>query len=228
MENINNFRYERKFVNQHLSSEEILDFIKKNPLNFSEIFYKRDVNNIYLDSTDMENYNDNIIGSPQRLKIRIRWYGNTFGLIKDPVLELKIKQAEVNSKLSFPLKPFILNENFSGDYLQLEVFDKSSLPNWLKETLMIFQPTLLNFYKRKYFMSQNKKYRVTLDTDLVFFEIKQKNNLFSHKIKDRNSSILEIKYNQKEDKNIQQLTQHLPLRLTKSSKYVYGVEILNL
>ena len=91
MNELKDLRYERKFVVENLDNGEIEYLIKHNPKMFSEIFYKRVVNNIYLDSLDFKNYKETLSGSAQRVKIRIRWYGKTFGLIRKPVLELKNK-----------------------------------------------------------------------------------------------------------------------------------------
>jgi len=223
--NFENARYERKFVISELNLNEIEKIIKLNPIMFLEIFHRRTINNIYFDSLAMKNYYDNLAGNSQRLKIRIRWYGKLFGLIKKPILELKIRNNEIGKKIIFPLKEFRLDKSLSKEFLQKEVFSKSNLPDWLREKLKLYQPFLLNSYKRKYFISANKKYRITLDNDLIFFEIKEKNNLFKYKIK-RGDIILEIKYDREKDEKIRQITQHFPFRLAKSSKYVYGIDIL--
>ena len=64
------FRYERKFIVE-LDAEEIEYLIKHHPFMFSEIFYKRNVNNIYLDSVDLQNYKENLAGDSERVKIRV-------------------------------------------------------------------------------------------------------------------------------------------------------------
>jgi len=94
MKGIKDFRYEKKFIIDQLCHQEIEQLIKHNPAMFSEIFYERRVNNLYLDSLDFTNYNENLSGITERLKIRIRWYGKVFGVIKKPTLELKIKKTE--------------------------------------------------------------------------------------------------------------------------------------
>jgi len=221
-------RYERKFLIADLTLKEIEKIIRHNPLMFSEIFYERGVNNLYLDFEDMETYTDNVAGVSQRLKIRIRWYGKLFGLIKKPTLELKIKNGEIYKKLVFPLKQFLFNKSFSKKFLEKEVFNKSDLPAWLSETLKLTSSSSLNCYKRRYFISNNKSYRITIDRNLTFFNIKNNNNFFRPKLEDKQNIILELKYNKKEDDQIEQVTQHFPFRLTKSSKYVCGVDMLHL
>ena len=43
----------------------------------------------------------------------------------------------------------------------------------------------------------------------------------------RNNIILEIKYNENDDVNIDQITQSLPLRYSKNSKYIDGISQIN-
>ena len=225
--NFENARYERKFFISNLELKEVEAIIRFNPFIFSEMFYKRRVNNIYLDSLDFGNYMDNIQGNPSRAKIRIRWYGKMFGLIENPILEIKIKQSYLGKKMRFPLKSFVLDERFSNNFLQKRVFDKSNLPAWLIEILKLSQVSLLNSYKRRYFISRDRQYRITLDDDLIFFKIKYRNNLFEQKMPDRKNIILELKYERKNDWKANQVTQYFPFRMTKSSKYVYGLNLLS-
>lgn len=219
-------RYERKFLISELSLKEVEAIIKFNPHVFSEIFYKRRVNNIYLDSLDFGSYMDNIHGNSQRMKIRIRWYGKLFGLIKNPVLEIKARDNKLGKKTVFALRPFVLDQRFTNKLLQKEVFAKSKLPDWLIELLKLSQLSLLNSYKRRYFISADKQHRITLDDDLIFFKIKNRNNLFKEKIADKRNVILELKYKRKDDLKASQITQYFPFRMTKSSKYVQGIDLL--
>jgi SPX domain protein involved in polyphosphate accumulation len=222
--NTEKIRFERKFVTNQTCLLEVEEIIKINPSMFSEIFYKRRVNNIYLDSYDMSNYSRNVEGYSKRLKIRIRWYGKIFGKVERPILELKTKSGELGKKLSFPLKSFVLNDFFSKERLQEEIFEKSNLPRGILELLKLSQLSILNTYERKYFLSSNKKYRVTIDNNLQFFDIKSSNNIFKNKILDKEKIIVEIKYDKEYDKEVSRITQHMPFRLTKVSKYILGVD----
>ena len=195
---------------------------------FLEKFHERRVNNIYFDSVDFKNYHEKVSGISERIKVRIRWYGKTFGLIKEPVLEIKIKKEELNRKTTFKLKSFALDKNFSSDFLQKKVFEKSNLPGFFAEMLRVSRPVLLNSYERKYFQSVNKKYKITLDKNLAFFKLKNNNNRFNEKILDNDHQILEIKYPEDCDDKILEVAKHFPFRLTASSKYVYGVDLLEL
>lgn len=216
-------RYENKFLVSEITKEEAENIIKNHDSMFSEVFYERQVNNIYFDSYSLKSYEDNVVGNNERYKIRIRWYGELFGAIASPVLEIKIKRNFLGHKIYFPLLPFSLDENFSFDFLQNEIFSKSKLPKWVKEELRHARLALLNSYKRKYFQSVDKKYRITLDTELSFYNIKDSFNLFLQKV-EIDDVIVEVKYVQKYNDDVHNLTTDFPFRLTKSSKYVQGID----
>jgi hypothetical protein len=207
--------------------EEISGLIKLLPAVFSEIYHERRVNNIYLDSLDMKSYFDNIAGAEKRVKVRVRWYGDMSGFIKDPVLELKAKQGPMCNKVSFPLAGFRFDENFSIRHFH-EALEKCQLPDGLKLDLVCLNFSLLNSYKRQYYLSADKNYRLTLDSGLQFYEIRAFSNTFVNVSSDHLNSIVEIKYGREHNDNIHRITHFFPFRMTRSSKYIMGIERLNL
>ena len=113
MNDTKNFRYERKFFISGLTKTEVEKIINFHPAMFFEIFQKRLVNNIYFDSSELNSYYDNINGDLNRIKTRIRWYGELFGEIEKPFLELKIKCGLLGKKLRFSLPPFKIGNHFN-------------------------------------------------------------------------------------------------------------------
>ena len=220
------YRYERKFIVPEMDIKEIECLILHHPAMFSEAFYKREINNIYFDSANLKNYHENVGGFSKRIKIRIRWYGELFGKIDKPVLELKMKEGKLGRKKTFVLQPFVLDKNFSFENLQKEIFGNSNLPRWVAELLKMSRPALLNSYTRKYFISANKSFRITLDNNLVFYRIKVHGNNFYEKFEDRERNIVELKYSRENDFTASEITSYFPFRLTASSKYVYGIDFL--
>ncbi|MBN2412864.1 polyphosphate polymerase domain-containing protein [candidate division KSB1 bacterium] len=222
---ISDYRFERKFYITELSKYNVESIVKMNPAFFSEIYYQRWVNNIYFDTLNFNNYYDNTEGVTNRIKIRVRWYGDLFGFIEKPTLELKIKNGLVNKKISIPVKPFHLNQDTS-------LTDILNCINEVKESLTIdfrsLYPSLLNRYSRKYYQSGDGHYRITIDSDLHFYEINKQNNSFLNKSVDKNSVILELKYDQQYDARAARIASKFPFRNTKSSKYVNGVHKVRL
>lgn len=219
------FRYEKKFLLSTVNRYQVESVIKRHPAIFSEIYHQRFVNNIYFDTLNMDNYWENEFGVGLRVKTRIRWYGDLFGAIPEPVLQFKIKNGFAGSKLSYPLKPFTLDSSFTADSL-MSLIRSSELPALIKEELLLMQPTLLNHYSRKYFQSANHKYRLTIDWDMEFYALDRKYNTFYKKIEDFYNIVLELKYSDSDDNMADIITGHLPFRISKSSKYVRGIDYL--
>ena len=216
-----NTRYERKFFIDYLTHQEVEKIIKINPALFNYVYKQRFVNNIYFDSPNYTNYRDNIEGNPIRSKQRIRWYGDLLSNIVNPVFEIKNKHGEIGNKELYNLQDFQLKENMASSQLK-KLLKDSQIPNEFKFSPMI--PMLVNRYSRKYFQSFDRKYRITLDYDLSFFGICKNYVSFLHGHKDNNSIILELKYNSNYDNSVDSITKHFPFRITKSSKYVMGIE----
>lgn len=222
-----NYRFERKFYISALNRYEIETLIKLHPSMFREIYYQRYVNNLYFDSLDMTNYYANVDGVTDRSKVRIRWYGELFGDIARPTLEIKIRKGLIGTKESFPLPRFSMNDGFSGDLIH-EVIGSSAIPKLLKMKLSTLRYTLLNRYNRRYYESADKHYRLTIDTEMEFYKLNFQNNSFLNRSVDSANTILELKYNYNKDKDADRITNYFPFRMTKSSKYVSGLEQLRL
>ena len=223
----NNWRYERKFRIEGVSDREIFHIVKMNPYHFSEVFFPRNVNNIYFDTIDKVSYFDNVVGLSDRFKVRIRWYGELFGLIEKPVLEIKIKRNLLGSKYSLKLKPFSLKQGFSIADI-LEVLEKSDIPELIKRHMASLEPTLVNRYSRCYFLSMNKKFRITLDNDLEYFSVCASKNSFLHSVNEKLVTILELKYAEQDNDYASEISQYFPFRMTKNSKYITGIDLTGL
>jgi len=217
-----NYRFERKFFISEMTKHEVESVVKFNPAMFSEMFHQRFINNIYFDSVNLGNYHDNIEGTTNRIKVRIRWYGELFGHINEPVLELKIKNGLLGKKESFLLHPFDIDNSFNALSIS-DIIEKSDIPEIIKLKLKTLEPVLLNRYSRKYFQTADKNYRITIDTDLVFYRLSYQSNSFLNKLTNDINVILELKYDHDMDHNVDYITTHFPFRLSKSSKYVAGI-----
>ncbi len=224
--NFTNSRFERKFVVEDMHYAGIIQHIKLNRTSFSSLYFPRYINNIYFDTYDLDFYTDNVSGKGSRKKARIRWYGDLFGRIEKPVLEFKVREGMVGNKHSFPLAPFTLSEDFTNNIIQ-DVFDNSELPDWAYSVMKMLRPSLLNRYNRQYFISFDNNFRLTVDDELSYYGIGSNNNslLEKHTSED---IIVELKYDQIHDgAKAAAVTNSLPFRLTKSSKYVNGFELLH-
>ncbi|MBT5708932.1 polyphosphate polymerase domain-containing protein [Verrucomicrobia bacterium] len=221
------FRFERKYHIVDLPSEEIVAWVLRCPALFREAFPPRYINNIYFDTPSLGNYFQNLDGVANRTKIRIRWYGDLFGRSTRPVLEYKIKRGMVGTKDSHRLQDFDFGEGFGVDDLE-EVFAASDLEEDVLRELSFVTPTLVNRYHRKYFISADRTYRITIDTGLEFYQIGKRENLFVVRRPLEGSTVMELKYAGSISELNDGIMNFFPFRVTRMSKYVVGVEMVEL
>jgi SPX domain protein involved in polyphosphate accumulation len=216
-------RYERKYLITAYSYKEVEQLIKINKACFSEVFQQRNINNIYFDTLGMNHYYDNVEGASNRLKVRIRWYGETFGTIAHPVLEYKIKKGLLGKKQSYSLNTFLFDHFFDKAQI-IKATNGNAIPRQLQEELLSLKPVLLNNYTRKYFLSADRKFRVTIDHHLCYFGIRYMQNTFSNKHVDHHTTVMELKYDVSHETEAKEIATQFPFALTKSSKYLQGLE----
>jgi SPX domain protein involved in polyphosphate accumulation len=192
---------------------------------FSEIYHQRYVNSLYFDTVSLASYYDNLSGVKDRMKIRIRWYGELFGKIAEPVLEFKAKDGWAGWKALYKLPSLTLTARIDYNMLIMAMAE-IDLPEHLPLLVKSVEPIIIIRYRRKYFRSSNNNFRITIDTKLSYHAAGKHDNIDAHKYTDHISKILELKYQKEFDNQADEVTKHLPFRLSKSSKYVNGISRL--
>ena len=221
---MDNYRFERKFQILQLNRKEVELYVKLHPAMFSEIYHQRFVNSIYLDSVDKQSYVDHIAGITKRKKTRVRWYGNLYGKIEKPILEIKKKSGFVNAKDSYPLSPFMIGENVPHQEIWNQL-RSSADSDYIISKITLLEVVLFVRYNRKYFLSACGKFRITIDSELVFFNFSGRHHVFDPKSSENDGKIImELKYAHDQDLYAEKIINHFPFRITRSSKYVSGVE----
>ena len=86
------------------------------------------------------------------------------------------------------------------------------------------QPALLNSYTRKYFLSADKKFRLTIDREQVYYRISYNHNTFLNKVSNPQAVVLELKYEMSLDEEANEISKSFPFAMTKNSKYLQGIE----
>ena len=216
-------RYENKFILPAYQYDDICFKVLTSSFWFSEIFEQRTVNNIYLDTVDLHHFHENITGAPNRLKHRIRWYGTGLN-VTNPVLEYKIKQGEVGYKHLFALPEFSLTDFDYHRYISdmeshVDLHDHRN--RIMCNELSMEAPTLLNSYSRRYFLSHDGNYRITLDDHINYKDTSRGfDSSFSFT---ENKIVLELKYEREHAEHAHRIVQELGCRVSKNSKYVTGV-----
>lgn len=213
------YRYERKYLIEGLQSDNVNAIIKHQPGFFVEAYPFRYVNNIYFDNSELESFNDNVIGHYHRRKYRIRWYGDLEGHVENPVLEIKEKKGLLGTKFSFPLPSFTFDGNC--DILRNPPYKKEiKLPPKVAEIMTSLNPTLINRYGRHYYESSSQ-FRVTVDKQLQFINPVQ----YSCVRNLDQVTIVELKYEQSRDQIADEISTRFPFQVTKSSKYTMGMDL---
>lgn len=218
------FRYERKFpIKEGLMSRSEMDWhIKTNTSFFSEIYEKRQINSIYFDTNSFDLYLDNVVGQSRRFKFRIRWYGENIQYASKPKLEIKVKYGLTGDKWLYPLSDFNVNELNQEKMIQLARSNKVS--ELIVEQLHFLYPVLLNTYQRNYYLSGDKKFRLTLDEDMNFYQFTNTSGALPNHRKADTDFVVELKYKLENDFLANRISTQFPFRLDKFSKYITGCD----
>lgn len=219
------YRHERKYLVENVRFAEMRMAILTHPAGFLPLFQPRYINNIYLDTLGFDFYYDNVDGEWFRTKYRVRWYGDLYQHIEKPVLEIKAKKGLVGTKYAFRLKPFCLDASFNAERWA-EIIRSSDFPDDARGAVAGLKPVLLNRYLRSYFISLDKKFRVTIDSQMSYFPFSGNNPASRDHALHDNTIVVELKYAPEDDQEAREISAAFPFLLTKSSKYLHGIERL--
>jgi hypothetical protein len=214
-------RYERKFVADGSGLPETLALVRRQRALFRPTFPDRMINNVYFDSPELKDYFAHVGGAAERAKTRVRWYGELAGRVAAPTLEIKFKRGLVSGKKSFRLAAWSFDAAPSPAAESLaQSLAAAGLAEDVRAALCHRAPVLLNRYRRFYFQSADGRFRLTVDGELQFAAWSG-GRLALARVP---GVIVEIKYEPRHADAVERITGELPFRLTRSSKYVLGVE----
>lgn len=215
---MNDSRFERKIRIPFNSGAEIIAMLKMGVPGFRTHHADRFVNSIYFDSSDFASYLGNIEGNPQRTKLRFRWYGAIPAVVPEGRLEQKKKNGLVGDKaIKLLVDVALKNKGAFLETIQAQVLDFPKV-----------EPIFLNRYRRSYFQHPSRPIRVTLDHGVDYFPLVNTVGDWQHlqrrPLVNDPYLTLEIKYHQEEEDAVEAFLQQFPFRVTKHSKYVFGVQ----
>lgn len=199
--------------------------VKTHPAHFVEAFPSRRINNVYFDTAELADFRAHVEGSERRRKVRIRWYGESLGSRRPAILEVKAKRGTVGSKRHFPLPPLDFDGNIDVEAVRAAVAigtPAEAMAGFFACT----QPALFNSYIRRYFISVDRRFRITIDTEMQFMTVNERSYCHIRSHQENRLQIIELKYDVGDDTEANRITNRLPFRLTKYSKYVFGIERL--
>jgi SPX domain protein involved in polyphosphate accumulation len=221
-------RLERKFVPEGMDMHKLERVIRSNSCMFFKVFPAQYVNNLYFDTPDLDLFAESVEGISQRKKYRLRWYGDLQPADPWPVRwEIKGRENIFNHKQVYALQGFDLQE-LKGDLLTKQLFAHEDLPSAQKHPIRFLRPVLFNRYHREYYLSGDRRYRVTIDSDVEYYSADGK--AVAPLCFDRESrnvgAIVEMKYPPENAEDAPRIAAEFPFRLTKNSKYTNGVVLL--
>jgi hypothetical protein len=219
-------RYERKFIPRGHSLGEVIAIVLRHPALFHEPYQARAINNIYFDTPRMGDYQDHVNGAADRIKTRIRWYGPLLGRTDHPVLEKKNKCGLVGRKHGYELPAFSFDAEMLRPDLQL-LFARADIPGAVRAQMLHRRATLLNRYHRRYFLSADGLFRLTIDTDMKFHRICTTAGRLPSVAPSVPPVVIELKYGLPAAEQAAAITNYIPFRVERCSKYIIGLQSMS-
>ncbi|MGI9590134.1 MAG: VTC domain-containing protein [Myxococcota bacterium] len=217
-------RVELKLPLANRTPAAVLGAIRRHPLGFERLHATRWIHNVYFDTPSLCCFQTSVAGASQRLKLRLRWYGAAAGEGVG-ALEWKWRRGGAGAKWVVPVRwegelakqPWsVLRRGFRCelDGRQRATFDALAIP------------TLLNRYRREYWISRDGRVRLTLDDSLVFvpqsggLALQTRGALPWHRVQ-----VLEVKLPTGEAGTAREALRGFPYRPARFSKYTTGIEL---
>tara|TARA_B110000240_G_C13476197_1_gene443189 strand:+ start:1210 stop:1896 length:687 start_codon:yes stop_codon:yes gene_type:complete len=215
MERVVNRIYKMRFEKKY-----IIDLSQLNKLRSAIISSKsfrinhapQIVNNLYYDNNIYKAVHENLLGISNRIKYRIRWYGN------DQKIKAKFEKKcrkdmgnfkEGNNQILLDENPWNVKVSDLPNLSEMNKLSALKIKN-----VNHFSPAVLNRYKREYYINKIGD-RLTIDRDIIY------RNCRNGITKNDSNIVVELKYNS--EKINDGLIDFFNLTISKNSKYVNGI-----
>ena len=191
--------------------------IRRHPAFFIEAYPPRWVNSLYYDTPGLGGLADSVNGLRDRVKMRVRWYGERARIVESPVLEFKRKRGRLGSKDRYELAPIDLTADIAPPAEALT--GNPRLPDDIGAALRLLEPATLSRYRRLYYLSADRRFRLTLDTDLSFYRVRTGSRQLVRVPDTFGGTVIEVKYGAGDDEAARPVLEALPFRWSRFSKY---------
>lgn len=221
------YRYEKKYIITNIQME-----ILKNTLS-AALYLDSNIKNpdgsyfirsLYFDDYKNTSYYQVLDGISKREKYRIRYYDLDPSYI---TLEKKTKQNNLGKKDKDKLTPEMVMKFINNEEIESNKPVVTELQSKMKTAF--YKPVIIIDYERRAFTYPVNDVRITLDYNIScsyelskFFE----SNINSIPLLEKNTAILEVKYNDFLPDFIKQLININNLEITSFSKYSTGRDML--
>jgi hypothetical protein len=219
-------RLEIKFAAYEVHFHTLLHWIRMHPVCFFTPFPDRQVNNIYFDMHNYYAFAENLSGASSRTKVRYRWYGENIGP-DIGFLEVKCRRNYFGWKHRYPISEPPYKSGYCLKDIRQALLEQLSPDGkkWLNASPF---PIIINRYYRKYFLSCDKKIRVTMDTKQAVWDQRFKSfPNFESQANLPSALVVEIKFDRNDRKLASKVLQNIPVRVSRHSKYINGVRAVH-
>jgi SPX domain protein involved in polyphosphate accumulation len=220
-------RMEIKFASYRVNLDTVLRWIRLHPVAFRSPHPDRWVNNVYFDTHNNAAYVQNLSGASSRVKVRYRWYGQA----QEPapgVLEVKCKRNYYGWKLRFPCSDLPTGSP-DDDWRDVRRRLTDNVPHDGRLWLQTYPaPTILNRYLRRYFISNDEKIRVTVDTDQAVWDQRFKAlPNYDQQAHLPDTLVVEFKFAREDRELASDVIQNIPIRVSRHSKFMNGLRAVS-
>lgn len=191
---------------------------------FDRVIFNRPVStvrSIYFDTHQLSTCYANLKGIGRRHKVRLRWYDQPLP-DKDVYFEVKWRRNQVTGKFRSPLALQRPLKEIS--YHQLREGLAAALPESSLVYAQVYdQPVVLVQYQREHFSCRDLGLRMTLDYDLVFYDMNgQARPALGFGVSMPSLALIEAKSVPPAPRELSRLLSPLAQRVSRCSKYVHG------
>ena len=215
-------RSERKYLLRFGAGESASALVRRKLPALERHHPARRISSLYFDTATYASYWQSNAGLSNRAKLRLRWYGE-LGAETRFRLELKRRANWFGWKVVADV-----------DALDLANLRWSALRGALARQIegearvaldLLPEPVLVTHYRREYLHAPSLGVRLTVDTDLTFYDqrLRSKPNLRFDRTR-APFTVIETKADKARERVAIRLVRPLGLRHTRFSKYCYGLE----
>ena len=222
-------RYEIKFTAAPREMSLLHGWLATHRAGWRTLYPDRVINNVYLDTLDLQAYVQNQSGDSERRKLRFRWYGRTWASPTGGTLEVKCRKDSIGWKYNARVDwPFDLTRRSWQSWRDgVRAFVPGPHRMLLDARPM---PALINRYDRSYYGSRDGRLRLTVDHQLQYWpQLGAARPRLTHPAHAVDVLVIEVKCAVADRDYATEALGQMPWRVGRNSKYATGIEsILNL
>lgn len=215
------YRHENKYtVPAHLSSV-IESRLRLAAPGFRLLHPPRRVNSLYFDDPMATRYWQTVEGLGRRGKVRVRWYGDFWGEVAAPQLELKLKAGHAGRKALYALAPFHLRRATTRRELHALLCGAAATrPE--AAVLSGLDAVVATRYRRRYYAAAGGRVRLTFDDDVGYLRGPGCRGFSAFWVRDPDL-VIEVKYEVEHRRHAEAVARALGGRWVRNSKFARGL-----